>query len=407
MSENLKYHYPNVFFKHFIVFALFFPFFISNIGNAYYPDFILVNLFSFLFIITIIITKQIRITRKDFLAFSLGIALILYNLSALYVNHKYLHWYSDQINVSLAFLMFITLLLVKNNNFFDNDRLIRFLIHSIVVSNVIGIFIYMLGYSGVSFLNNQIQFIPVDVSYYERRFNWIYFHKSQYSLMLVLFLALFVVYRRQFRSKWTYMASIGVLFTGLIISHTYTSLLASLFIFAGQFCDFLKQKLSFLKLKHILLSLPVFGAIGGIVFLFVSKMARERNIWTLGGRIPIWKESFHILKCHPAGIGTSFGAVSFNIPGLSFDVYNCHNLFLNQMLRFSIPVGLCYTGMFGLIIIASFVRNFSFLTLGIWVALLIPMNMDYSLLTTELPLMLFVLFCIFFRKDNAKHSVES
>lgn len=399
MLKNFKQIDSHILLKHFIVFALFFPFFTSKMENAFFPDFILVNVFVSLFIIIVFLQKRIQISTKDFLALSLTVLLFLYNLTAFYMNKKYLHWYSDQMNVSIAFLFFITLLLAKPSETSEEDKdknFITFLIHTIVISNAVGIVVYLLGHTGVSFLNGRIQWVDLADNYYERRFNWIYLHKSQYALMLVLFLAFFAVYRKYFRNKWTYAASVGVLFIGLMISHTYTSLFAALFIFAGQFCDFMKERLSFLKLKHLLFSVPVLG----IAFYFVYRMARERNIGTLGGRLPIWRESLHILSVHRAGIGTSFGSVSFDIPGLTFDVYNCHNLFLNQMLRFSIPVGLCYIVMFGLIIIVSVKRNLSFLTIGIWMALLIPMNMDYALLPTELPMFLFILFLIFFRKEQ-------
>ena len=126
---------------------------------------------------------------------------------------------------------------------------------------------------------------------------------------------------------------------------------------------------------------------------------RERNLLTLGSRIPIWKESVKLILQSPYGIGTAYDTFAYPVPGLSFKVYHCHNMFLTFMWRFSIPVGLCYALIYLIIIVYSLKRRFSFLSVGIWIALLIPMCMDSTILTTQLTFFFFVLYCIFFR-DN-------
>ena len=53
---------------------------------------------------------------------------------------------------------------------------------------------------------------------------------------------------------------------------------------------------------------------------------------------------------HPEGIGNKFAFKKINLPEFG-DVYtnNGHNIFLNEMLRFSIPVGVCFIILFALI----------------------------------------------------------
>ena len=390
-------HYSTTFIKHLIVFALFFPVFYSEMGNAYYPDFILVNVFAACFLAVIVLRHDFTFTNSKVFVFTLTAILIVYDICALYINKKYLHWYSDQANVTVAFAFFIILLLLKKPTKILSDNVIRFFIHSIVISNIIGFVFYFMGYYGITFLNCYPYLIKMDPNYYETRFNWIYYHKSQYALMLVLFLALFFTYRKLFHNKWTFIASISVLFIGLIISHTYTSMIAAFFIPGGLLLDYIRSSSYKIKPKYFLFTLPIIG----IIAIILYKISQERSIWTLGSRIPIWSESLHILKEHFYGIGVDFGFIAFKIPNLSFEVYNCHNLFMNWMLRFSVPVGVCYTLMFILILAASLKRNHSFLSCGIWIALLIPMCMDYSMLTTELTLFLFTIYCIFFHNTDA------
>ena len=55
---------------------------------------------------------------------------------------------------------------------------------------------------------------------------------------------------------------------------------------------------------------------------------------------------------------------------------NAHNVFMNVALRFSIPVGICFTVLFLGIVVYSIKKSKSFLSAGMWLALLILLNMD-------------------------------
>ena len=376
-----------------IAVSLICPVFTSSTDSQYYPDFMLTNVFVLLFIIVLAVQKNFSFSQnRIYLCLILG-GVILYNIVALYINTRYLGMYGSQINVTIAFLFFCALIASKKLDYFDNGKLIDFFIWAIVITNIIGIIVYLTGYNGISFLDGQIDLQEMNPDYYERRFNWIFLHKSQYAFILVLFLGLVVAYRDRFRNKITYISSIGVLMAGLVISHTYTSLIASLLIFAGLFLDFLRSKITAFKIKYLLFLLPIIIA-GGLLLIF---MLKERNLSTLGGRIPIWMESVNMLRQYPNGLGSALGLVGFDVPGISFQAFNCHNYFLNQMLCFSIPVGICFIFTFFIVLIFLFKQKVSFLTLGIWAALLIPLNMDYALTIVELPIVFFSMFCIFMK----------
>lgn len=386
----------SVLLKLFILCALMFPVYFSSVGSPYYPELIVSNILLILSCILIFFSLDKKKENRLFLLLS-GCFLILYNIFFIYYITLKGQWAYDNINVTLAVISFFLLLACSTDRFFEQHHVIRFLMAVIVISTLIGIVVFHLGYTSISFLNGHITFTPIDPNYYETRYSWFYFHKSQYCFMLLLFIALFVTYRKLFPNRVTYYFSLIVLLYAIYISHTYTALFASLLIFAGCIIDAVGSRLSRIKKRYFLLLIPIVL----IAVYFVNRMSRERNIWNLGGRLNIWKEAINQILEFKEGIGDLFGGISFAVPGLSFRVYNCHNFFLNIMYRFSLPAGICFAVIFLLIILFSLKKRFCFLTAGIWAALLISLGMDYALLTTDLPITMFLLYCLFFHTEKA------
>lgn len=126
-------------------------------------------------------------------------------------------------------------------------------------------------------------------------------------------------------------------------------------------------------------------------------MSEERNLWNLGKRTYIWPAGIHAILRNPTGVGNAFGnTATIYIPKFNMEVNNCHNVFLNEMYRFSLPVGLLFTIIFVNIIVYSLKIHFSFMNLGIWGALLISLCMDYSLLGGDFSIFFFCIYFIFF-----------
>lgn len=386
----------SAFLKLFIICALLFPVYFSSVSSPYYPEIIISNILFILCCILIFFTVDKKREYRIFIILT-GAFLLLYNVFYIYYITMRDQWAYDNINVTLAIGGFIILLTCNTRVFFEKHHIIQFLIVVILITTVAGIVVFHMGYTSVSFLNGQIIFTPHDPNYYETRFSWFYFHKSQYCFMLLLFISLFVTYRKVFPNRVTYYLSLLVLLYAIYISHTYTALFASLLIFAGCIIDYLRPRLSNIKKRYFLLLIPPLL----IALYFVYRMSLERNIWNLGGRLNIWKESINQILQYTEGVGDLFGGISFKVPGLSFEVYNCHNFFLNIMYRFSLTAGLCFAVIFLLIIIFSLKKKFSFLTAGIWAALMISLCMDYALLTTDLPITMLMLYCLFFHEEKA------
>ena len=377
----------SVLLKLFIVCALMFPVYFTSVDSPYYPEIIVSNILLILSSILIFFTLDKMKENRIFILLSFCF-LILYNIFFIYYITLKGQWAYDNFNVTLAMISFFLLLACSTDHFFEKHHVIQFLMAVILITTLIGILVFHLGYTSVSFLNGQLTFTPHDPNYYETRYSWFYFHKSQYCFMLLLFIALFVTYRKLFPNRVTYYLSLVVLLYAIYISHTYTALFASLLIFAGCIMDYIRPRLSRIKKRYFLLLIPPVL----IAAYFVYRMSRERNIW---------KESINQILEVNEGVGDLFGGISFEVPGLSFEVYNCHNFFLNIMYRFSLPAGICFAVMFLLIIIFSLRKRFCFLTAGIWTALLISLGMDYALLTTDLPITMFMLYCLFFHPEKA------
>lgn len=382
----------------FFICALLTPVYFTKVASPYYPEIILSNIFLIVCALALFFTadknKKGRNRLFIWLIFSF---IVLYDLFFIFYITRTGQWSYEAVNVTISFLAFIILLSLDTERLFKKYHVPEILIVTILVSVIVSIVVYHLGYTSVSFLNGTVTFTPHDPNYYETRFSWFFFHKSQYCFFLLLSIALFVRYRDVFKSKILFYLSVAVLLYGIYISHTYTALFASLFIFAGAIADYLLPRLSKIRKQYFLLLIPPVCA----ALYFVYRMSRERNIWNLGGRLNIWKESVNQILQYTEGIGDLFGGRAFPVPGLTFEVYNCHNYFLNIMYRFSLPAGLFFALIFLTIIIFSLKKHFSFFTAGIWISLLISLGMDYALLTTDLPITLFMLYCLFFSRRKA------
>ena len=83
---------------------------------------------------------------------------------------------------------------------------------------------------------------------------------------------------------------------------------------------------------------------------------------------------------------------------------NAHNVFLNVLLRFSVPVGLSFILLFLLIIGYCLWKSRTWMAAGMWLGFLVFLNMDYCLQNYEMGMFFFIVFlvCIY---DSVKEGV--
>ena len=393
----------SLFMKLMLLVALFCPASTTMAGNRhpqYYQEFLLVNaaavLFLFFYMLTTIWHRR---WNRENLVFCIKFLFVMVCYALFYyLMLDAIQWKWQGINCVISFGFFLLLMCGRNQEWFERHHIIEFANRSIVISNLIGIVVYLLGYASVYWYDFQLKFMPPQDFYGEKRFEWIYYHKSQYAFMLLLSLAFILVYRKKFKNKLTFGISLVILVACLYISHVNTAIVGGGLIL-GSFCvDWLVRNFKKIKLWIRVVVIPLFsvGVIGACVIAF-RKIAAERSVLTLGHRTYIWQEAVNLILDRPEGLGLRFSFKKLHLEALGdVTTNNGHNIFLNEILRLSIPVGICFIILFVLIIVYAMEKKFSFFTLGIWGALFMSMMMDYAVMSAGWTLMVFFFYMIFF-----------
>lgn len=379
--------------KGFFIFTLLFPAFYSPFTDvyqsAYYGGFSWAYLCLVIYMGLQLLEKRGN-GRKPAKIWWLYFGLLaVYNLLSLYFSYTELHWYWEQINNTIAFVFFAVAILCESKLDEGKHDNIRFLIHCIVLSNIGSLVCYALGYTKLLICNNQFVFFELPGDFYETRHYWIYSHKSEYALMLVAFTAFFVAYRRKFRNRLTFALSLAVLLGCLYLTHSWTGVAGVFLIFIGGILDSVNWKKFHLKKSYLTGGTVLLLAAGAVGY----KITAERDIWTLGYRTNIWGVVWNVIREYPRGWGMRFGESAIEVAE-GWYVNNAHNVFLNAMLRFSIPVGICFTLLFLGLVIYSVVKSRSFLMAGMWLSLLILLNMDYSLMSLQMGMLFLIVYLV-------------
>ena len=350
--------------KFFMVFSLFFPAFWSTFSEDYKMEYYAVFTAAYGAVLLYLLFSARKGEWKKGERFPLVLAgiLLLYNVLALFFNVRCQHWYGEQVNNTIAVLFFLCLCLQKDDFDGKREELIRFFLGCAVLSNVLSIAYYFAGYTSFLVCNNHLYFGKLPEDYYEARHYWLYSHKSDYALMLTLFLAAAVKYRKLFKTRILWAGSLLVFLTAMFLSHSWTGFGAAALVLAGGVLDSVDWK----------------------SFHF------RRDIWA-----GAWKE----ILANPAGWGLQFGERLFHATP-DWEVNNAHNVFLNALLRFSIPVGVCFILLMLAILGYALWKSRSFLGTGLVIGLLILLNMDYCLLNYEMGMFLFVLSVSLSKADN-------
>ncbi len=380
-----------LFLKAFVILSLFFPAFYSTFNEEYKMEYYAVFAVAYgaaFFYMLFQLVEGKREKRQKLLTGCAGV-LLLYNVLSLYMNIRYLHWYGDQINYTLAFLFFLCLCWHQDSLGEKGNNLVRFFLRCAVLSNLLSIIYFLMGYTSLIICNNHVYLSRLPEDYYEYRFYWVYSHKSTYALMLVAFMAVCIRFRALFRNRLAWFCSMAVFLTNLFLTHSWTGFGAAGLMFAGACLDEVDWSRFHWRRKYLLWMFPavVLGGVGGKLLL------GERDLLSLGGRLEIWQGAIRTIAENPQGWGLKFTEVLFQVHS-GWDTNNAHNVFLNAMLRDSIPVGICFIVLFLLIAVYSLRKSRSFLGAGMWLAFFLLLNMDYSMLNYEAGMVLFVVYLV-------------
>lgn len=392
-------------FRLFLLVSLFFPAFYSPFDANYLAEYFVSFSAAYLILVFYLVFQMVRLhTRPQKISFWIFLGVVIvYNIVSLYFNAKYLHWYWEQINNTIAFLLFVFLVGYGEKIWAELEKMLSFFIKAVVVSNLASILYFIAGYTSFIICNNHLVFYRFkdEMFYHEFRHYWLYSHKSDYSVMLLCFLALCLCYRKRFKRKSAFGISMAVLITALVTTHSWTGYLAGMLLGACAILDLTDIR----KILRSLWGKLALGLTAAAGISVAAVMLKQRNILTLGDRLPIWKGIIRALRERPQGLGFWFGEYAIQITE-SRSVTNAHNVFLNQMLRFSVPVGIVFTILILLAAVYCVYKSKTWLSVGMWAGLLMLLNMDYALLNYEVAMVLLCayLVCIFpgvLRKEGA------
>ncbi len=381
----------------FIILTLFFPAIYSPLtyedGAEYFVLISIPYLALGIFLLWAVWNGRNREYDKGDIKFFLALigVLLIYNLFSFYYNIKYLHWYGEQLNNTIAIAFFACLVRFRLFDGEEGKRLLRFLMACIVISNLCSIAYFFFGYTSFVICNNHIELYRLPEDYYEFRHYWLYSHKSDYALQLILFLALFLRFKNLINKKWMWWGSMFVLLLALGLTHSWTSVAAAVCVFAGAILDRIDWK-KFVWKKWYVVGIAGIGVLG---CLLLGIMAKERDLGDFGARPAIWHGAFRVIKERPMGLGYQFGGYPIEAVGQGWATNNAHNVLLNALLRFSVPVGICFCVLLLMIMVYCILKSEKkWLPLGTWGAAMLLLNIDYSLLNYELAMFLLVMYLV-------------
>ena len=395
-TQSAPKRYAHSYIRHFILFALFAPFYFSYYNHGYYQDLFPAGILALLFVINIFHKWRLDLQTNRLFAAVLGSALLLYNITSIIARKKYAglqtYWKTDQFNITVAFLFLLVLLLAKDRLAIVSDKILQLLKYSIIANNIFALITRLSGYQ--RFYMYNLLFIKNDIDPELKTFNWYYHSPNEYALLLLLYMAFFLTYRKLFRNIWTYSLSQVLLVLMLFLTKAPGAILAGILLWVFVLFHYLLKRFPVIK-ENLLYILPMLAVALGLLFFLVftkNELFNERFL--------MWKGSYEIIRDTPQGWGTTFGVAPYETNYLPAGMVHAHNTFLVHMQRHSNAVGIMYILLFAVVITFSTLRKPNFKTFGIWLAVLFMLFMDFTLQTLNLPLVLFLIYCIFFRENE-------
>lgn len=395
-TQSAPKRYAHALIRHFIIFSIFLPAYFSNYNNEYYQDISLTGILAILFTVSIWYKWPLDFKRHKWFVIALSATLLVYNLVCIYSRKHYLelivHWKPEQRNITIAFIFFLTLLVIKDHLAVISDKVLKWLICSIMADNILALFFHSKDIGRIEFMNLKFYTTPELVT--NGAFQWFYHTAAEYALFLLLYMALFMTYRKLFYNIWVYAACQLFLVYCISLTKAPGALLATGFLFGAQLIHYLVKRFPVIKENLMYIAPGVFAFSAFLLAIIFNKNE------ALNTKFLIWKGSLEVIRDIPQGFGAGFGATIFETNYVSTILIHPENTFLTHMLRHSKPVGIMFLLLFVVLIVFSALRKPNFKTFGIWVALLLMLCVDYTLQIMHLPLVLFLIYCIFFREKE-------
>lgn len=401
----------SVLIKLIIVTAIFFPIRDQYAKRSmYYTTFALPTFLSLCLVAYLGTVNTVRREKSRFMSVFITF-LLLYIGADLYINFVYHHYYWELFHKATAFLLIPFLWYKLPEDFFERKKIISFLLTVIVISCILSIVTYHMGIDQIKFVKGEL--VPKvvrhgEATYLDKRLTFTYPHKSEYGVFLVLFTGLCLKFKKTFPKQVLFYGAMGVLLYTTYLTNSVAALGCVGVVVVGYVLSRLPWKKIVEKYKIAIGGIGV--ALCGIGVCGYRYIAAERDLTSMGARFPIWKASIDVIKQNPEGIGMEFEKLY-----IWQMANNCHNVFLVEMLRYSIPVGILFLILFLLVFGKTFWKYTTF-SIAVWVGLFGMLCIDYSLKGFNMPMLILCLFFLFFtmekrggtefkeRKQNAENS---
>lgn len=168
----------------------------------------------------------------------------------------------------------------------------------------------------------------------DERLTWVFMHKSSYGLLLVLALSL-LIKRKDFRFRRLWICIYFI--AGLRINSMVSIISMCGVLFAYYIETNNINRKTVIKLIVIFL-VGLAWAVAAYYFV-----AMKRDLSSLGQRAYIWAIYADTLAKYPHGMGRRFFSDSFWLAAGVRYINNFHNVFLNELIHYSVPVGALYS----------------------------------------------------------------
>ena len=399
MNTSAPKRYAHTLIRHFILIALFFPAYYSKFQHVYYQDMTFMSILALLFCINIWCKWRLDFKKHGFSILAISTALIVYIILSILNYKKYpvVYWRTEPLSILIAFLFFFTLLIIRDEHKVISDKVICFTIIAILVHNGIGIIYRLCG--GAKFYMQTLYYEATSISETNPCFSWMYYDASEYALILLLSMAFLMTYKHLFKNNYLYWGAQGLLIICMILTHTSIYYLATAILFGFNLLYHLIKKYTVLQIYETY-SYPIVLAIFGIAaYIILHKVGSFQE------KLLIWKGTWDTLKVQPEGLFVGFGYIPYEVPGIDVPLIQAQNTFLNHMLRHSLGTGIMFTILILILFVVTFLKKPNYRSLGILLAILIPMNMEFGLQSLHLPYVLFLMYAIFYHKGEVNNVI--
>lgn len=383
-------HLKNFIYLQFIILSLcsfFFPLYICD-TNRHNLSFTLVEIP--LMILCFLYLKK-KEKRKDKI---FGTILLLYSIIFFCVNIMYLECYWAFFYKVGSFLLvwLFSSNLDYSNAFMKGDFYGELTDTILCVFSLAVVLSLLANFAGVDAIFWDLQQFHIRGAnkgiFLDERLTWVFMHKSSYGLLLVLALIL-LMKRKRFPYR---KVLILIYFIAAVRINSMVSIACMCAVLFGFYVETKSWN------KKTVIKITFAFAIGlmlvGIGYYIVSK---ERNLSNLGDRAYIWAMYGTTLAGYPHGMGNRFFSDSFWLAAGGRYLNNFHNVMLNEMLHYSVPVGIGFT-MLILYYPLCYIKNNSsrMKNLILFIATCLPMLFDQALNDLIFPIFLIMLrlsFC--------------